>query len=152
MPELVPGAVLPNIGIRVLGSVERVDPLEDEGIAPRKDPLASPPPVTVDYVVAGTVERSRDFQVDVGAGPQHAGVELVLTVNGHLLQAQVDGQARDIEPGSRLILSGELVVIGEYEWEAFDLVDTRAPWSVEETRRVSNGDYLLRLVPAPQSW
>ncbi|GAA3117395.1 hypothetical protein GCM10010530_44700 [Kribbella aluminosa] len=149
-PEPVQGAVLPNIGIRLLGSVACADPSEEDGIDPREESPGTPRG-TVEYVVTGSVARARDFEVDTGAGGQSAGVELVLTVNGRLIQAQVDGRARDVEPGSRLRLRGEFLVIGDYEWEAFDLVDTRASWSVEEMRQFSTGDYLLRLVPAPQS-
>jgi hypothetical protein len=150
-PEPVQGAVLSNIGIRLLGSAKCADPLEDKAIVPRDEPLSSPHR-TVEYVVTGSVVSARDFQVNMGAGPQHSGVELVLTINGRLIQAQVEGHASDVEPGSRLSLRGELVVIGNYEWEDFELVDTRAPWLVTEIRQFSNdGDYLLRLIPAPQS-
>jgi hypothetical protein len=142
--------VLPNIGIRLLGSVGRADPLEEEGIVPREESLGTPR-VTVEYVVTGSVANARDFEVDMGADTQHAGVELVMSVNGRLIQAQVGGRARDVEPGSRLRLRGEFVVIGDYEWEAFDLLDTRASWSVEEMLQLSTGDYLLRLVPVSQS-
>lgn len=51
-------------------------------------------------------------------------------MNGFLIQAQVDGWARDVAPGSHLSVRGELSVIACYEWDSFGLVDTRGSRTV----------------------
>jgi hypothetical protein len=149
LPDPVPGWVLPSVGIRVLGTVDEMGPTAEEGILP----CAEEPGNTagaVEYVVTGSVVNADDFQVDTGSGARHAGAELVLTVDGLLFQAQIDGQARDVSLGALVRVRGELFMIAEYEWEDFDLVDTRAPWSIEEALRLPDGDFRLRLLPAPQ--
>ena len=82
-----------------------------------------------------------DLDTDSG----HGGADVVLSVNGFAVQAQIDGWSRDVVRGTRLSVRGELLVIPNYEWADFDLVDTRGTWAVEETLRLPDGDMLLRL-------
>jgi hypothetical protein len=140
------GDVLPLEGIRIFGSVETaVNP--DEGILPGQVDLGEAGP-TATYVATGSVVSAKDYQADFGQGPQHVGAELVLSVSGNLIQAQVPGAtATDIRTGARLTVRGELSLVADYEWDAFGLVDTRRSWTVEEVQHRGPGGYLLLLRP-----
>jgi hypothetical protein len=143
------GDVLPSEGIRILGSVE-TGPNPSEGIHAAEASLEADRP-TAAYVVTGSVVSARDYQVNFGSGPQHAGVDMVLSVNGDRMQAQVPAaMAKDLEPGAQLTVGGEISLVADYEWDdGFELVDTRRSWSVEEVRHLGAGDYLLLLSPTP---
>ena len=146
----IAGGVLPYEGIRVSGTVEPSSSPVREGISPTDQPLDDPH--AVEYVVTGSVVTATDFQADTGSGPRHAGTDVVLSVNGDLMQAQIPGPARDVEVGSVLTVRGPLRHIDNHEWDAFGLVETRRAWSVEEVRHLPDGDLLLRLrrVAQPQ--
>jgi len=146
LPEPITDSVLEGTGLRVRGAVEHGDPGAEEGIAPSHKPTDADSQ-TVEYLVTGTVLEANDFDSDQGAGSRHSGTDVVLTVNGSLIQAQLDGWARDFTQGSHLSMRGELFVIPYYEWDDFGLVDTRSTWKVEGTRRLPDGDVLLRLLP-----
>ena len=148
LPQPLQGSVLPHVGIRAYGTVERVSDAVDVGLIAESQPSDTDPRTPV-YAVTATVESSRDFEADTGSGSQHAGLELVLDARRCRLQAQVEGHAHDVEIGSRVTVRGTLFVIGQYEWEAFGLVDTRADWRIEETLTQPDGDYVLRLTRAP---
>ena len=99
--------------------------------------------------MTGSFVSARDDQVDIGSSPRHAGVDVVLSVNGDLIQAQVpEAAAKDLEGGTHLTVRGEISLIADHEWDGFALVDTRRSWSVEEVQHVGSGDYLLLLRPA----
>lgn len=141
------GDVLAREGIRIFGSVE-TPPNPVEGILPGEVDLGGAGP-TATYVVAGSVVSARDYQVDFGSGPRHAGVHVVLSVTGDLIQAQVPAAAaRDLQRDAPLTVRGEISLVADYEWDAFELVDTRRSWSVEEVQHLGSGDYLLLLRPA----
>ncbi len=97
--------------------------------------------------MTGSVVTATDYQSDMGSGPRHAGTDVVLSVNGDLLQCQITGPASDIEIGSDLTVRGRLSHIGDYEWDAFGLLDTRRAWSIEEVQRLPDDDLMLRLRP-----
>ena len=137
-------AVLEGTGLRVRGAVERGDPGTEEGIARSHEPT-DVDSRTEEYVVTGTVLEATDFESDQGAGSRHGGTDVILTVNGSQIQAQLDGWARDFTHGSRLSVRGELLVIPYYEWDRLRVVDTRSTWKVEATRRLPDGDLLLLL-------
>jgi hypothetical protein len=147
-PEPAPRSMLSGTGIRVRGVIERADPADDDGLVP-DEKAAGDAPRTVEYVITGTVADAHDFEFDSGAGSEHGGTDIVLSVDGLLVQAQVQGWARDVVHGSRLRVRGELSVIAYHEWDDFGLVDTRDSWTVEETLALAAGDYLLRLSPRP---
>jgi hypothetical protein len=140
------GDVLPGEGIRIFGSVETsMNPVEGI-VSSEVNPDGTGRTNT--YVVMGSVVSARDYQVNFGPGPRHAGAQVVLSVNGDLMQAQVPRvTASDIEHGDLLTVSGEISIIADYEWDAFGLVDTRRSWSVEEVQHLGSGDYLLLLRP-----
>ena len=140
------GDVLPSEGIRIFGSVEpRVNLVE--GILPGEvDPGGTGPRNA--YIVTGSVVSARDYQVDFGPGPRHAGAHVVLSVNGDLVQAQVPAvAASDLGSSAPLTVRGQISLVADYEWAAFGLVDTRRSWSVEEVQHLGSGDYLLLLCP-----
>ena len=141
----VAGGILPNEGIRIRGTVESSHTPAQECISTIGGSLADPG--AVEYVLAGSVVTATDFQSDTGTGPLHAGTDVVLSVNGDLMQSQIAGPASDIEIGSALTVRGRLVHIRDYEWDAFGLVDTRRSWSIEEVQRLADDDLMLRLRP-----
>jgi hypothetical protein len=57
------------------------------------------------------------------------------------------GPASTLEVGARATVCGEVDLIAQYEWDAFDLAETRRRWSIEDVRRLDAGDYLLLLRP-----
>jgi hypothetical protein len=143
LPDPMPGSVLEGTGLRVRGVLESVDPSAKEGLLLAEGKTSTIARV-VEYDVTGHVVKANDFDVDVG----HGGADVVLSVNGSLLHVQIDGWAREITRGSRLRVRGELLVIPDYEWDAFELVDVRGAWIVEESQRLLDGDLLLRLLPS----
>jgi hypothetical protein len=99
-------------------------------------------------MLTGIAEEARDYQADDGGQPRHAGAEFVLRVDAYRIQVQFDGRATDIRPGSRVTVRGPLELVGEYEWEAFRLVDTRADWYVNEVEPLGRAGAMRDLVPA----
>lgn len=74
-----PGDVLPCEGLRIFGSIEI--PLKPvEGIHTGEVATDGTRPAA--YVLTGSLVSTRDYRVDMGSGPQHAGAEMVLSVNG----------------------------------------------------------------------
>lgn len=139
LPDPMPGSVLEGTGLRVRGALAPTEPGTVEGLVRCERVVGDSQ--TVEYLVTGSAVSARDFDTDSG----HGGADVVLEVNGFPIQAQTDGWSRDVVHGSRLSVRGELHVIPYYEWTAFDLVDTRGTWAVEEARRLRGGDMLLRL-------
>jgi hypothetical protein len=146
LAEPSPGSVLDETGIRVRGTLGHVGPEVVEGVV-RCDNVIGAEAETVAYLVTGSVLQADDFDVDFGSGPRHGGADVVLSVNGCLIQVQLEGWARDVTQGSHVRVRGELLVIPYYEWDDSGLVDTRGAWKVEQTRRLPGGDIALRLVP-----
>jgi len=143
--QLFVGEVLPSQAIRVTGTVEPFHAPVRERISQVDGPHVDPD--AVEYVVTGSVVTATDYQSDTGSGPHHAGTDVVLSVNGDLMQSQIAGPASDIDIGSALTVRGRLSHIGDYEWDAFGLVDTRRAWAIEEVHRLPDDDLMLRLRP-----
>ena len=143
----VAGDVLPHDGIRISGSAERSqDP--DEGIWPDRIRLDGDEP-RARYRVTGRIVSATDCFYDMGAGAglQHSGARVVLSVHEQPMQASVAAHARDLELGTRLTIRGDISLVHYYEWDAFDLVDTRRSWSVEDVRNLEPGYYLVLIRP-----
>ena len=145
MGQPVAGGVLACEGIRVTGIVEPSHSQLRESISPTGERVDDPH--AVEYVVTGSVVRAMGFQADLGSGPRHAGTDVVLSVNGDLMQAQIAGPAPDVEVGSVMTVRGPLLHIAAYEWDGLGLVDTRRAWSIEEAWHLPGGDLMLRLSP-----
>jgi hypothetical protein len=138
------GSVLRSIGIRVTGTLAVTQPgAADaiEAVATTIDPL----PGLVEYLVTGTADQARDIDIDVDGRRRHSGAEFVLAVNAHRFQARVDGWAHEVRPGSRVAVRGQLSVVGDYEWDAFQLSDSRADWHVAEVVVLETGDAMIHL-------
>jgi hypothetical protein len=84
----------------------------------------------------------------MGKGPRHAGTDVVLLVDGEQLLAHVRGPASTVMMGARVSVRGEVSVVAAYEWDAFDVADTRRPWSIQDVRNPDVGEYLLLLRPS----
>jgi hypothetical protein len=99
------------------------------------------------YALTGTVSDPGDVwtKTERWGGGEHSGAELVLAVGTDRFQVQFDGSASDVVPGSRATATGELVLVGDYEWEAFDLTDTRADWYVARAIDLPGGDIQVDL-------
>jgi hypothetical protein len=95
--------------------------------------------------VAGDVWTGDEDEDEDSDHHQHAGAELVLSVESDRFQVQFDGSASRVAPNSRLTATGELVLIGDYESEAFDLTDTRADWRVTRVVDLAHGAVLVGL-------
>jgi hypothetical protein len=84
------------------------------------------------------------------SGPgQHFGGECVVTVGADRFQVQFNGNASDVVAGSRVTVTGALELVGEYEWEAFELTDTRADWLVTDVVDLPGGDSRVGLSHLP---
>ena len=81
------------------------------------------------------------------ADGSHGGAEFVLTVGSDRFQVQFDGRAREVSVGTRVTVIGRLAVIGDYEWDAFGLSESRADWLVTGVASADRGDTMLDLAP-----
>jgi pimeloyl-ACP methyl ester carboxylesterase len=88
---------------------------------------------------------SSDFNVDTGAGTRHAGAGFVLTIGADRYQVETDGWARDVPAGSRVAVTGRLEIVGDYEWDAFGLSESRVDWLVKAIAGADHGDTMLDL-------
>ncbi|MEV4266782.1 hypothetical protein [Kribbella sp. NPDC049584] len=136
------GSLLTGVGLQVHGEVTAAPPDSPDGIAEAQDGH----PHEVMYRLTGRAGAPRDFDVDTGRGRQHAGAEFVLTVGSDRYQVDTDGWARDVPTGSRVTVTGRLTVVGECEWEAFALDESRADWLVKAAAPADNDDTRLDLV------
>lgn len=132
------GSHLRSVAVRLHGQIAAVDGETPDGITevPPGGSMANQRPV---YALTGTISDPSDVWTRTkrwGRG-EHSGAELVLTIGSDRFQVQFDGSASDVVPGSRVTATGELVLVGDYEWESFDLTDTRADW------------YIVRVVDLP---
>jgi hypothetical protein len=106
-------------------------------------------PHEVIYRLTGRADEPRDFDVDTGAGIRHAGAEFVLTVGADRNQLETDGWARDVLAGSRVAVTGRLEVVGDYEWDAFGLGESRADWLVKAIAWADDRDTMVDLGAPP---
>jgi hypothetical protein len=141
------GSVLSAVGLRARGDLIDAVPGSAEGIVEigGRDGAG---PQDVLYELTGVAGEAADFEGGMEReGRRHWGAEFVLTVNGSAFQVQFDGAANEVVGGSRVIVRGKLFVVGDYEWEAFPLRDTRAQWLVEDVVILDGGDTMIDLAP-----
>lgn len=144
------GSLLQAAGVRVRGVVTFAGDARPEGVAEVVDriPPDRMPPV---YSVTGTVGDAQDVSTNSkrrGRG-SHSGAEFVLTVGKDRFQVQFDGHAADVTTGSRVTVTGPLELVGDYEWDAFELTDTRADWHVVKLVDLPGGDFAVELTHPP---
>lgn len=53
--------------------------------------------------------------------------------------------ASDVVENSRVTVTGSFELVGEYEWDSFELPDTRADWLVNQVVELSGGGALVDL-------
>jgi hypothetical protein len=58
---------------------------------------------------------------------------------------EIDGWARDVPAGSRVTVTGRLEVVGDYEWDAFGLRESRADWLVKAIAWADDRDIMVDL-------
>lgn len=141
------GAVLAGVGIRVEGKLSQSPPGEPEGVVE----LSRGTPAHVAYRVTGRGGPAKDvFVGGVGGHPEHAGGEFVLSLGAERVQACFEGRAQEVASEDHVSMTGSLWIVGSYEWDAFDLVDTRTVWFVRAVVQVEAGavmgDAMLDLV------
>ncbi len=140
MPQV--GEHLNGVGIRVRGTVRSAPLDRPDGV----DEIEAARPHQVRYQLTGKVIEPRDFEVDEDGGDKHARGEFVLAVRDDRFQVQLEGSTRDIQPGSRVTVDGPLFIVGAYEWDDFQLTESRADWLVRSAVRADRGDTMLDLV------
>lgn len=150
-PLPVAGSTLSAVGLRVRGDLKDAVPGVAEGVVAIgvQDGAC---PQDAQYELTGVAGEAVDYEGGMEQeGRRHWGAEFVLTVNGSAFQVQYDGSAHEVVRGSRVTVRGKLFVVGDYEWEAFALRDTRAHWLVGEVVTLGGGDAMIDLVPAPEA-
>jgi len=141
------GALLRSVGVRVRGAVTVADRATRGGVVVVSGGDSADPHQIL-YACTGIAGRANDVWTDTGRRGErhrHAGAEFVLTVGAHRFQVEFDGPASEVRPDSRVTVTGRLELVGAYEWDAFNLVDTRADWMVMNVVRVPDGDVLVDL-------
>jgi hypothetical protein len=145
MPEV--GSVLTEVGVRVIGEVAPAQPGSRDEVV--EDRAAAPHHVV--YRLTGRADHARDTYIGgVKPGGHHAGTEFALTVGATRYQVSTGGHPADVTAGSRVVVTGRLELVGGYEWDAFDLSDTRADWLVKAAKPAiwaGRGDALIDLHP-----
>jgi hypothetical protein len=140
------GTVLRHVGIRVRGmpmvadlnSLNGVVAVDSAGIADSSD---------AEYRLTGVAGVVRDVEQAMTAGAADYGfAEFVLAVDDDRFHVQFDARDREVFQDSRVTVTGKLSLIGAYEWDGFELGETRVDWLVEAVVAVGTGDALLNLV------
>ena len=147
------GSLLRAVGVRVRGVVTAADGATPDGVTEVSEADGSDPYQKV-YALTGTASDAQDVWTNTTRwrrGSQHAGVEFVLTVGRDRFQVQTEGRASDVVTGSRLTATGSLALVGEYEWDAFELADTRADWLVTKVVDLPRGDIEVELAHPPSA-
>jgi hypothetical protein len=147
LPRPVAGAVLRSVGLRLRGGVTAAEGPTPDGVvevlADRAGDQGAP-----EYALTGVASDGRDVWADYGrrwSGPDRVGAEFVLTVGGELFQVQHGALSSAVPDTSRVTVTGAFELVGEYEWEHFGLVDTRADWFVRQVIELTGGDVLVDL-------
>ena len=65
--------------------------------------------------------------------------------SGDSFHVMFEGRAAEIVPGARVTVTGTFALVGDYEWDAFRLVDTRDDWLVTRVITADGGDAMLDL-------
>ena len=138
------GSVLRSAGVSVRGTVAVAEPDAPDSIAEIGTTLGASPQFVV-YVLTGAAALVRDVDSDAGRQRRHSGAEFVLTVSGLRFQVRFDGSARDVLAGSRVVVRGQLSLVADYEWEAFQLAESRADWRVRDVVALDTGDVMVDL-------
>jgi hypothetical protein len=148
LPKPAAGSPLRSVGIRVRGVLTAPGPASaDEVREVSESRIAKPSRVA--YSLTGIASDIRDVRINTERrGQGHdVGTEFVLTVGAHRYQVQVDGSSADVMDGARATVTGPLELVGEYEWAAFGLTDTRADWLVTDVVEFAGGDVQVDLAP-----
>ena len=136
------GSLLTAVGIRMQGEVTTASPGTPDGIVEVRGGL---PHETV-YRLVGRIVEPRDFEMNTTTRfhprRRHAGVEFLLIAGPARFQVQSDGWAHDLTAGARVAVTGCLQLVGEYEWDAFHLDESRTDWLVK-TVVPDHGDFML---------
>jgi hypothetical protein len=135
------GSVLRSAGVRVSGTVTVAEPDAPDSIATTLDSS----PQFVEYALTGVTGLARDVDIDAGGPRRRSGAEFVLTVSGFRFQVRFDGSARDVLAASRVVVRGQLSLVADYEWEAFQLADSRADWRVRDVVALDTGGVMVDL-------
>ncbi|PFG17099.1 hypothetical protein ATK74_1660 [Propionicimonas paludicola] len=138
------GSLLRSVGVRARGAVVAADPREPDGIV---EVAGGSGPGEQVYAVTGIASEVRDIWsgAERGRRREHCGAEFVLRVGADQFQVQFDGHASEVASGARVTVTGRLELVGEYEWESFQLPDTRTDWLVTEIVELSDDDISARL-------
>lgn len=142
VPTPYVGAVLSGVGVRVFGAVVTAEPDTPDGIVALPGGAA---PYEVLYRLTGRAGEPRNFKAVSGQGNEHAGAEFVLVIGGESYQVQFDGWAHQVSTGSRVTVTGRASIVGDYEWEAFELTDSRADWVINDVAHGEHGDTMVAL-------
>jgi hypothetical protein len=145
-PMPAAGSVLKGVGLRVQADVALADPQSPDSIVQ----LGSGAPHEVTYRLTGQSGQARDFYVNAGPAGEHGGAEFLLTVETGRYQVQTGVMARDLPVAGRVAVMGKLSVVGEYEWDNFELEDARADWFVKAVVPLDGGDVMVDLVLTPE--
>lgn len=145
-PMPVAGSWLRSVGVRISGVVSTAASSASDGLARIPD-AESADRHRVRYALTGTASNARDVRVGFGRRKQsrHAGAEFVLTVGALRFQVECSGHASEVPMGSYITVSGELVLVGDYEWDDFELTDTRRDWRVKQVANLCDADVLVEL-------
>jgi hypothetical protein len=137
-----------EVGVRIYGEVESAPTDATDGIVEVRDGR----PDQVVYCLMGVAGEATNLRAGTAAGIETVGAEFVLTIDTGAFQVQTDQRVHDLPPrGSRVMVTGKLTLVGDYEWEAFELADTRDAWHVRATAVAASGDEMLDLVPPAQA-
>ena len=126
------GSLLRSVGVRVRGVVTAADSATPDGVAEVLDADSADLHQRV-YALTGIAGDGQDVWTNTGRRRerhQHSGAEFVLTVGADRFQVQFDGHASEVLPNSRVTVTGGLELVGEYEWDAFEIGDARSDWIV----------------------
>ena len=137
-----PGDVLELEAICISGTVEA--PAPTDGVVRQEHARDASPA----YLITGSLVSAQDFQADFGHGSRHAGTDVLLSVGGERMLAQIPGPASTVELGARVTVRGEVTVLAAYKWDEFGVADTAREWSIEDVRNPDVGEYLMLLRPS----
>ena len=140
------GSLLTDVGLRMRGEVTVASPDTPDGIVEVRGGL----PHETDYRLVGRILEPRDFEMNTGTRfrprRRHAGVEFLLIAGPDRFQVQSDGWAHDLTAESRVAVTGRLELVGEYEWDAFHLDESRSSWVVKTVVPADHDDFMLDVV------
>jgi len=144
LPEA--GTVLRRIGLRMHGVCRSADTGCPDGLVVVGGSQAQTQPQAAKYDLTGIAGAARDIKVTDPKGLGMAALaEFVLAVGDDRFHVMFEGQAAEIVPDARVTVTGTFALVGDYEWDAFRLVDTRDDWLVTRVITADGGDAMLDL-------